>query len=136
MSAADVELLRTNLASLAEEGYEVLLPLVHPDFEMETLPGQAAEPQVYRGVDGMRRWWESFYEFMDEVRIEPLEYHDAGEGMVMMEAMLHARGKASGVEASQRAFLLCTSVDGLLTRIDFFESVDDGLAAAAARATA
>ena len=135
MSAADVELLRTNLASLAEEGYEVLLPLIHPDFVMETLPGQAAEPQVYRGQEGMRRWWESFYEFMDEVRIEPLNYRDAGDGMVMMEAMLWARGKASGIETSQRAFLLCTSVDGLLTRIDFFDSVEEGLAAARERET-
>lgn len=132
MSAADVELLRRNLESLTDEGYEALLPLVHPDFEMETLPGQAAEPQVYRGREGMRRWWESFYEIMDEVRLEPIAYHDAGEEMVVVEALLRARGQASGVEASQRAYLLCTQRDGLLLRIDFFESVEDALRAARA----
>jgi ketosteroid isomerase-like protein len=133
VSATDVELLRTNLDSLAEQGWEAILPLVHPEFEMETLPGQAAEPQVYRGADGMRLWWESFYEFMDEVRIEPQAYHDAGDGMVAVEALLRARGKASGIETSQRAFLLCSSRDGLLTRIEFFESVDEALASAAER---
>ncbi len=129
MSAEDVEFLRTNLAALAEEGYEVLLPLVHPEFEMETLPGIAAEPQVYRGQDGLRRWWESFYEVMDEVRVEPVEFHDAGEGRVVLEALLHARGQSSGLEVSQGTFMLCHLRDELLYRIEFFFTLDEALAA-------
>ena len=129
MSAEDVENLRRNLANLAEDGYEVLLPLVHPDFEMETLPGIAAEPQVYRGPEGMRRWWESFYEVMDEVRIEPTNFRDAGPGRVLMEARLMARGKSSGLDVSQDAYLLC-HVDGeILMRIEFFQSREEALAA-------
>ena len=125
-----MELLRTNLATLADEGYEALLPLVHPDFEMETLPGIAAEPQVYRGPEGMRRWWESFYEVMDAVRVEPTEFHDAGPDRAVIEAVLRATGQASGLEVEQQTFLLCHLRDGLLLRIDFFTSLEDALAAA------
>jgi ketosteroid isomerase-like protein len=131
MSVEDVEFLRTNLATLADEGYEALLPLVHPDFEMETLPGIAAEPQVYRGRDGMRRWWESFFEVMDEVRIEPTDYHDGGDGKVVLEAQLRARGKSSGIEVTQDAFLLFRVREGMLMRIDFFFTLEEALSAAA-----
>jgi ketosteroid isomerase-like protein len=130
VSAADVELLRTNLENLAQEGYEALLPLVHPEFEMTTRPGIAAEPQTYRGVEGMRRWWESFYEVMDEVRVEPTEFHDAGEGRVVLEAILRARGQASGLEVTQVAFMLCHLRDQQLVGIEFFFSLEEALEAA------
>ena len=35
-----------------QRGVEAMLEFVHPEFEMETLPGIAAEPQIYRGHDG------------------------------------------------------------------------------------
>ncbi len=129
MSTEDVEFLRRNLATLAEEGYEALLPLVHPEFEMETLPGIAAEPQVYRGPEGMRRWWESFFEVMDEVRVEATEFHDGGEGRVVVEAMLRARGQSSGLDVSQETFLLCHLRDEQLIRIEFFFTLDEARAA-------
>ena len=43
-----------------------MVPLVHPDFEMETPAALAAEPQRYEGVDGFRRWWTSFLDVMDD----------------------------------------------------------------------
>ena len=98
MSERDVELLRDGFSTLAVEGYESLMPLVHPEFEMTTPPGIAAEPQTYQGEEGLRRWWESFYEVMDEVRVEPTKFHDAGEGRVVVEAVLRATGQTSGLE--------------------------------------
>lgn len=124
-----MELLQTNLATLAEEGYEALLPLVHPDFEMETLPGLAAEPQVYRGPDGVRRWWESFYEVMDEIRLEPVEFHDVAPGRVIVDSVLRAIGQTSGVEVTQHVFLLIHIRDELIYRIEFFFALDEARAA-------
>ena len=132
MSERDVELLRDGFATLGVEGYESLMPLVHPEFEMTTPPGIAAEPQTYRGTEGLRRWWESFYEVMDEVRVEPTEFHDAGEGRVVVEAVLRATGQTSGLEVSQEAFMLVHIRDELMHRIEFFFSLDEALAAGAA----
>jgi ketosteroid isomerase-like protein len=130
MSERDVELLRDGFSTLAEEGYESLMPLVHPEFEMTTPPGIAAEPQTYQGEDGLRRWWESFYEVMDEVRVEPTEFHDAGEGRVVVEAVLGATGQTSGLEVTQDAYMLIHLRDDLMHRIEFFFSLDEALAAA------
>ncbi len=131
MSERDVELLRDGFAQLAEEGYESLLPLVHPEFEMTTLPGIAAEPQTYRGTEGMRRWWESFYEVMDEVQVVPNEFHDAGAGKVVIAAILRATGQSSGLEVEQPAFLLVHLRDGQMHRIEFFVTLDEALASGA-----
>ena len=131
MSERDVELLRDGFSRLAEEGYESLMPLVHPDFEMTTQPGIAAEPQTYRGSEGMRRWWESFYEVMDEVRVEPTELLDAGEGRVVVEAVLRATGQTSGLEVTQDAYMLIHVRDELMHRIEFFFTLEDALAAGA-----
>jgi ketosteroid isomerase-like protein len=130
MSATDAGLVRNTFASLPEDGYESLIDMVHPDFTMETLPGMAAEPQVYEGPEGMRVWWESFYEVMDEARIEPDEIRNAGDGKVVVAFTMKARGQSSGLEATQTAFMLIQLEDELIRRVDLFFSLDDALAAA------
>ncbi len=132
MSERDVELLSDGFSRLAVEGYESLMPLVHPEFEMTTPPGIAAEPQTYRGTDGLRRWWESFYEVMDEVRVEPTEFHDAGEGRVVVEAVLGAIGQTSGLEVTQNTYMLIHIRDDLMHRIEFFFTLEEALEAGAA----
>ena len=122
--------MRAMLEKLSSEGYEAIMPLVHPEFEMETLPGLAAEPQVYRGREGMRRWWESFYEVMDEIELRVLEYRDAGPGRVALAFELAATGQSSGVGVTQRAFALTRMRDGKLARFEFHGSMEDALAAA------
>jgi len=55
MSESDVELMRQGLQAFEREGVEGLIRFIHPDFEMTTPPGLAAEPDTYRGHDGLRR---------------------------------------------------------------------------------
>jgi ketosteroid isomerase-like protein len=129
VSEHDVKLLRDGFSRLAEEGYESLFPLLHPEFEMTTLPEIAAEPQTYRGTEGMRRWWESFYEVMDDVQVVPNEFHDAGEGRVVIAATLRAKGQSSGLEVEQPAFLRVHLRDGQMYRIEFFGTLDEALTA-------
>jgi ketosteroid isomerase-like protein len=132
MSSDDIEVLRDGFKALEEGGYEALLPLIAPDFEMTTPPGQAAEPDTYRGRDGMRRWWESFYEVMDDIEIRPRSFIDAGEGRVISEFTLGARGQASGIEVKQETVTLWTFRDQKAIRIEFFQSLDEAKEAATA----
>ena len=96
-----------------------MLEYVHPDFEMETLPGIAAEPQVYRGHDGVRRWWDSFYEIMDEVTVEADEVTEIGPDRALIHFKMRARGHASGIEVTQEARAVATVRDGLTLRLEF-----------------
>jgi ketosteroid isomerase-like protein len=118
-TATDVELVQRGFDALASGGVEAMLEFVHPEFEMETLPGIAAEPQVYRGHDGVRRWFDSFYEVMDDIAIEPLSYEEVGPGRVLVEFKLRARGQGSGIEVEQVAKATASNRDGLLVSLEF-----------------
>lgn len=118
--ATDItELARRGFDALAEGGVEAMLEYVHPDFQMETLPQIAAEPQVYRGHEGVRRWFDSFYEVMDEVAVEPTSYEQIGPDRVLVEFTMRARGQSSGIEVDQEAKAIATIRDELLLSLDF-----------------
>ena len=104
----DIEQTRAGFDALAERGVDAMLEYVHPEFEMETLPGIAAEPQVYRGHDGVRRWFDSFYEVMDEVGSSPRRTEPIDPDRALMEFRMAAKGQASGIEVVQEAAAVAT----------------------------
>lgn len=129
MSQSNVEIVRKGFEALAGGGVEAMLELVHDRFEMTTPPQLAAEPDTYRGHDGVRRWFESFYEAMEEVRIEPEAIEPQGE-QVIVSFKMSARGRTTGIELVQRASAVCSVADARLVGMRFFASREDALAAA------
>ncbi len=129
MSEANLDLTRRAFEALAEGGVEGLLPLVDERFEMVTPAQFAAEPDAYRGHEGLRRWFDSFYEVMDEIRFEPGEARPLGE-QVAIRVRLVARGRTTGLELGQEVVLLSTISGGLLTRLEFFGSFEEAEAEA------
>jgi ketosteroid isomerase-like protein len=123
MTSADIERVRDGFRVLAQEGYEAMLERAHPEFEMTTPPGLAAEPQTYRGRDGLRRWFTSFYEVMDDIRVEPQSFEDLGRGRILIKITLRATGQRSGLETEQRAASVITLEQGLMRRIEFYPDV-------------
>ena len=65
---------------------------------------------------------------MEWVRLETERVHPVGDGRVILEFVIHTRGRTSGIETDQRAVGLATARDGKLYRLEFF------LTLAAARA--
>jgi ketosteroid isomerase-like protein len=122
------ELIRQGFEDLAADGYEALLPLISPDFELTTPPGLAAEPDTYRGPDGMTRYFESFYEAMDEIHFEPHEFREIGD-WVVVPFTLTARGRSTGLEAEQFAVMAWQLRDGLAVRLEVFAELSEVLAA-------
>jgi ketosteroid isomerase-like protein len=126
----EVELVAEAFELLDSDRYEQVLPLIDERFEMVTTREVASEPDTYRGPEGVRRWWESFLEAMDSVRVEAHRLHAAGEGQVIVEYAIRARGQRSGIEAELPAVALATVVDGKLLRLEFFTTLDQARAAA------
>lgn len=99
MPRDNVEIVREGFDAVAREGWQALLPMLHPEFELTTPPELAMEPDTYRGDAGMRRYFESFEEAMEDIRIEPEgELVGAGD-KVFVPFMLSARGRETGIEA-------------------------------------
>jgi ketosteroid isomerase-like protein len=115
---------------LDSDTYEEVLPLVADDFEMVTTREVASEPDVYRGPEGVRRWWTSFLDAMDRVYLEALSFEELADGRVIVEFVIHARGQTSGIEAGLPAVAIATAADGKLRRLEFFTSLEQARAAA------
>ena len=129
MPESTEETIRRAFAASAED-YESVLHFVHPDFVMVTPIGLAAEPDTYSGPEGVRRWFESFFEVMDEVDVVPVEIEPTSRAdTAAVEFDLVARGRASGIEMHQRAYALCRTTEGQLLSIEFFHSLDEAHAA-------
>jgi ketosteroid isomerase-like protein len=127
------DVVRRALDALAEGGVEAMLAFVHEDFEMFTPPEFAAEPDTYRGPEGVRRWFDSFYEAMDYVGLEVFDLTDVGPDQVVGTVRITARGGTTGIETTQEAPVVCTVADGKLLGMSFHPTREEALAAAGSR---
>jgi ketosteroid isomerase-like protein len=128
MSSRNVEIVRGGFEALSEGGVDALLPLIHPEFEFTTPSNLAAEPDTYRGPEGIRRYFDSFYDAMDEVRFDAGEFREAGE-RVIAQSTLVARGRATGIEVKQEVVLVWSLRDEQAIRIEVFATLDEALEA-------
>jgi ketosteroid isomerase-like protein len=132
MAESNVDLVRRGFfEAFANGGVDALLPFVHPEFEVTTPAELAAEPDTYRGPEGIRRYFDSFYDAMDEIRFEAEDYIEVGE-RVVVPFRLSARGRSSGLEFDQRAVQVWEARDGLGYRLEVYPDLDQAIAAAEA----
>jgi ketosteroid isomerase-like protein len=132
MSATNVDLVRSGFETLGEGGVEGLLPFIHPEFEVTTPPGLAAEPDTYRGPDGIRRYFDSFYDAMDEVSFDAKDFIPVGE-RVVVPMTLRARGRTTGIVAEQDLVQIWELRGEKAIRVEVFATLDEALAAARTR---
>lgn len=128
MAKSDVEVAKAATEAFGRDGVEGLLPLVHPDFETTTPPGLAAEPDTYRGHDGIRRYFDSFYEAMDKVWLEADGFREVG-GKVMVPGKLWSRGRSTGLESNIEAVFVWTIRDEQVIRAEVYATEKEALAA-------
>ncbi len=128
MSQENVETVRQIFRAFNSEDIDLILALTHTDFELEVPPALSAEPDVYRGHDGMRRYWESFQDAMDEIRLQPERLCDAGEAVVVAMRVT-AKGRRTAIAVEQRTTGVWTICDGKVIRIRAYVSLPEALAA-------
>jgi ketosteroid isomerase-like protein len=129
MSHKNVEILRTAYAALAEQGVEAVMAFTDPEFHATTPASLASEPGTYRGHEGVRRYFGSFGDAMEGVYFEGREFTAIGD-KVLVETMMHARGRTSGIDTEQRAFLVWTLREGMVTGVETFAEQGEALEAA------
>ena len=129
MASENLEIVKRGFDAFNERGIAGIIPLIHSDFEATTPPSLASEPDTYRGPDGIRRWFDSFDEVMDEIRWEPHRFREGGD-RVVVEFTLRARGKTTGLDFGQDAVMVWEIRDGMASRLDLFQSLDEALVAA------
>lgn len=129
MTRSDIEVAKDVTERFGRVDVEELLPLIHPEFEATTPPGLAAEPDTYRGYEGIRRYFASFYEAMDKVWLEADDFCEVSGGRVMVRGRLWTRGRSTGLETHLEAVFVWTIRDELVISTEIFATEEEALAA-------
>jgi ketosteroid isomerase-like protein len=122
MTESSLELVREFIERFNTDR-DAVFELLSDDFYAEVPASMSAEPDVYEGREGARRYLRAFDGLLEEVRFEPLEFHEEGE-QVIVELLLKGRGVASGIEVAQRAAVIVWVEGGMVTRMQPFPDLD------------
>ena len=114
VSEPNVEVVRRLFELYATGGVESALELLDEELVVEIPPDLSAEPDVYHGHDGARRYFAGFDGMLDDIRYEPLELIPASEH-VLARIRLSGRGVSSGVDVELEAVVLHRLAGGKVT---------------------
>ena len=110
ISEQNVEVIERVLAAGNSGDFETILALHHPDWE-GVIAQEYPVAGTWRGLEGLRGFVEEWLEAWDEFRIEPDEFID-GKDAVVVAVRYWGRGKGSGVEITDRWFYAYKLRDG------------------------
>ena len=129
MSQKNVLIIKRLLAAFETRDFEAIAPYLHPD--LETRPALVGGPErtTHRGVEGMRQFWAEIDAAWEEFRIEPAEFRE-GQDTVLVLGRVYARGRESGIALASPAGWLAGMRDGRLVRFQSFNSQAEALDAA------
>lgn len=130
MSRGNVELLLAGLDAFNSGDVELILTFVDPRFEVSIPAEVSAEPDTYRGHEGVRRYFETFAEAMADIRFGAERVWTAGADDLVVELRLTATGRQTGIPVEQRVFLVWTVREGKALRVETYASLAPALASA------
>src|SRR5215208_4208997 len=123
MSESRLETVRRAFELLNSGGVESAVELLADDFVAEIPPALSAEPDVYEGHAGARRYFAAFDGLIDDVRYEPIELVEEGDAVIAW-LRLTGRGSVSGIEVEQHAAVVTRVENGEITRMEPFPDMD------------
>ncbi len=123
MAEPNVEVVRELYERINGEDPASMYELLSEDFTAVVPPSLSAEPDVYEGHAGVRRYMDGFQGHLDDVRFEVLEFHLEGEE-VIVDMRIKGRGFASGIPVEQRSAVVHWVAGGKVTRMDVHTDVE------------
>jgi len=129
VNESDTELIERMLREWNEGNVDALVEIFDPEVEVRPALSTFLASMVYRGHEGIRRWYAETNEPWAELQAEPERFIDAGERTVVIIA-LHARVPGGRIDVGARIAHVVTIHDGRIVRLDGFDEPDAALAAA------
>jgi ketosteroid isomerase-like protein len=130
MSQENLEIVRRAWEATDRGDSEALFALYDPAIVWQSHYGPISGS--YHGHEGVRQFFREWTDPLETFHARAEEFIDAGD-CVVVDVRVWARGKGSGVEAEMPQGHLCRVRDGLLIRIELFETKDQALDAAGSR---
>jgi ketosteroid isomerase-like protein len=126
MSQENVELVLAVVEAFNSGEVARIIAVTDDQLEIVVPPGLSAEPDTYRGPEGVRRYMQAFQEVMSDVHFRAERVWHGGEAVVV-DVRVTARGKQTGIPVEQRAAQVWTLRDGKALRIRAYASLAEAL---------
>jgi ketosteroid isomerase-like protein len=127
MSEADIETLRIGYEAVGRGDWDAATRFAHPEFELQTAD-RAVNPGTYRGPEEVRRFFEDLFEPFEEVVLEPEEFFERGDQIVVF-VLTRFRPTGSSAVVENRIGHLWTMREGKAMRLEIFPRREDALEA-------
>jgi ketosteroid isomerase-like protein len=101
--------------------------LADPDLVVDWSRSAGLEAGVYRGETASRRFWSTFFEAFERVLVEPLEFIEHGESVVIPHH-LRAWGR-DGLEVDAHSTVVLTFRDGRIIEMRLYRQTAEALKA-------
>ena len=124
MSQENVEIVKASIDAINRGDWDAMLKDAAPGFEYDF--SRAVGP--WRGVVGLdqiRRVLGEFRETWESARVEPHEFIEAGD-LVLVPATQHLKGRG-GIEVVARATFVWTIRNGAIERVSMYQEKEDAL---------
>ena len=129
VSKSNIEVVQRLFELFGEgRGVEPALEMIHPDVVIDIPPTMSAEPDTYRGHDGVRRYFAGFEGMLDEVRYQPGELIAVGDA-VIARAHMSGRGVSSGLDVGLDSYVVHEFADGKVVRLTPYPDLESARAA-------
>ena len=101
----------------------------HPEIEWIAGADLVPDAAVYHGREGVMEFWRTWFETMENFRLEVEETLDLGDGRVLLVTRASGSGKDSGVPVEARFAQVWEIRDGLAVRAQMYASREAALEA-------
>jgi ketosteroid isomerase-like protein len=128
MSEADIESIRARYEAVNRGDRAAIYRDVHPGFALKT-PDRVPNAGTYLGAEEATRFMEDFWEPFEEVVIEPQEFFERGDLIVVL-LLVRNRYKGSSAFVEIHVAALWTMRDGKPTRCEMFPQPEQAFEAA------
>ena len=124
-----MQIVRQLLRTFNEKGPEAAEAFYDPAVVLDNTRSSFPDAGVYRGLEGVREWFDGLADAFGEVSYEIETIRDLGDQVAVL---LRVRGRAphTGIEVDYRIAPLITLHSGKVTRIDRFADLEEALKAA------
>ena len=127
MSQENVELVRATYDAYNRRDLDAALKDTAPEFELDWTRAVGPQRGVY-GLDQIRVFLVDFLEAFESTQVEPDEFIEAGDQVVVPQTG-HIRGR-DGIEVTARVALVWTIRDGAIVRVCLYQQKREALEAA------
>ena len=127
MSQQNVKTVEAAIDAINHEDWDALVQALADGFELDMSRSQSFRGAAVYGRDQLRGFLVEFAEGWESVRVEPHEFIEVGD-LVVVPQTTHATGR-DGIEVTSRPTFVWTIRNGTIERVSMYQERQDALEA-------